>query len=203
MTENKSLSVSCTDGSGAGTSGLGTMVIGSGGTVTLGTYTQLPGGNLGTDNIDGVIESLAKNRADCWAVQAPASGTLTAAYVAHGNTSEATAKVCVYSHDGDAPDAGDVKLGCSGAVTSSSVEWATSNMDGGAVTTGLNYYMCLFVDDGSANTFSVDKSSTNTTIYYKTSSGFYDTPGDTLFNASKGWNNYTAPQRSVYVTITP
>jgi len=201
MTENKVLSVSCTDGSGAGTAGLGTMTIGSGGTVTLGN-TVLTGANMGTENLDGVIESLAKNRADCWAVQAPASGTLTAAYVAHGNTSEATAKVCVYSHDGDAPDAGDLKLGCSGAITSSAVEWKSSNMDGGSVATGINYYMCLFVDNDSANTFSVDKSSTNTTVYYKTNSGLYDTPGTTLAGAN-GWNNYSAPQRSVYVSITP
>ena len=203
MTENKTLSVSCTFGTGVETSGNGTMAIGSGGSVTLGRSAPLTGVNMGTENLDGVIQDLAKNRADCWAVQSPASGTLTTAYVAHGNTSEATAKVCVYSNDGDAPDAGDAKLGCSGAVTSSSVEWATSNMDGGSVVQGLNYYMCLFVDNDSTNTFSIDKSSTNTTIYYKTSSGLYDTPGATLYNVSAGWNTLTAPQRSVYVTITP
>ena len=68
---------------------------------------------------------------------------------------------------------------------------------------GFNYYMCLFVDNDSANTFSIDKSSTNTTIYYKVSSTMYDTPGDTLYNVISGWNAISATQRSVYVTITP
>ncbi len=203
MTENKTLSVSCTFGTGVETSGLGSITIGSGGTATLGRSAPLTGSNMGTDNTDGVLSSLVANRADCWSVQAPISGTLTTAYVAHGNTSEATAKVCVYTNDGDSPDAGDLKLGCSGAITSSAVEWKSSNMDGGSVVSGLNYYMCLFIDDNSANAFSVDKSSINTTLYYKTNTGFYDTPGDTLYNASTGWSNASTTTRSVYVSVTP
>jgi hypothetical protein len=203
MDENKSLSVSCTFQTGGETSGSGSISIGNGGTITLGRSEPLTGVNMGTENKDGVLLSMAKGRADCWVVQAPATGSLTTAYVAHGNTSEATARVCVYSNDGDAPDAGDAKLGCSGAVTSSSVEWATSNMDGGSVVSGQNYFMCMFVDNDSANTFSVDKSSTNTNMYYKTGTLFYDTPGATLFNTTVSWNVYTDPQRSVYVTITP
>jgi hypothetical protein len=203
MTENKTLSVSCTFGTGVETSGLGTMTIGSGGTATLGRSEPLTGVNMGTENTDGVLTSLVQNRSDCWSVQAPISGTLTTAYVAHGNTSEATAKVCVYTNDGDSPDAGDLKLGCSGAITSSAVEWKSSNMDGGSVVSGQNYYMCIFIDDNSTNAFSIDKSTTNTTIYYKTNPVLYDNPGNTLYNVYGGWSNYTHPMRSVYVTITP
>ena len=76
-------------------------------------------------------------------------------------------------------------------------------MDGGSVTTGASYYMCLFVDNDSANTFSVDKSSTNTTVHVRTSSGMYDNMDSTLYNPAAGWNNWLLPQRSVYVTITP
>jgi hypothetical protein len=193
MSEPKVLTITCTNGRVA--------TLGSGGTMTLGSVT--PGVmDMGTDNTDGTLQSMVANRADCWSVQAPVSGTLTSAYVRHGDTSEATAKVCAYVNDGDPPDAGDTILGCSSAITSSAVEWATASMDGGSVTQGQNYYMCLFVDDASANAFSVDKSAANTTVYYKTQSGLYDTPGTSLYTGT-GWSSYTAPQRSVYVTVGP
>jgi len=205
MTENKSLSVSCTNGNTVNTGGTGTATIASsGGGKMYFTPTTPMAGNLGTDNLDSTTTSLAARRADCWAATAPISGTLTTAYVAHANTSAATGKVCVYSNDGDSPDAGDVKLGCSGEITSSAVEWKTAAMDGGTVSLGMNYYICLFIDDGSANAFSVDRSSTNGILYYKTNQLFYDTPGDTLYNASVGWTTFAnSPIKSVYVTITP
>ncbi len=193
MTEDKVANISCVNGR--------VIVLGGTGTLTLGSMPPEISGKLGTDNISGFPISLVANRADCWAVQAPSTGTLTAAYAKHSNTSEATAKVCVYSHDGDAPDAGDLKLGCSGAITSSVDEWKSAAMDGGSVISGSNYYMCMFVDNDSANAFSVGSSSNTSTIYYKTISGLYDAPGDTLLTA---WSSAMGQRiKSVYVTITP
>lgn len=173
------------------------------GTITFGTGGSAPSGcNEVTDKVgntatDAAPPSLSKDVAYCQPFTPTCYGTLKKAYVNHVGSLTSSGKVCVYSDDGDSiANSGDLKIGCSGDITSGSTEWASSDMDGGTLSSG-NYWVCIFVKSDAANTFAIDTTATTYPLAYKTSSGFYASPPANLNGLTTGsFRGY-----SMYVTI--
>jgi hypothetical protein len=142
-------------------------------------------------------QSCAADIAMCFLSAADCSGDLDTAYVygsaASGN---ASVKVCVYSSDGGNPGSGDLKIGCSGGIAESGgVGWKSGVMDGGSVIASSSYWVCLFVSTTEA--WSAVRNSTGT-LWYKATSGAYDTPPANLSSVT---NSIAWAPLSLYVTI--
>jgi hypothetical protein len=78
-------------------------------------------------------------------------------------------------------------------------------MGGGTVVKDTSYYLCLFIDDDSANALDIDgdSSTTSTLWYYGTPRDDYDTPPANLDNGGP-WNEQGSfSNRSFYVSIGP
>jgi hypothetical protein len=180
--------------------------IGSGGTITLGSGGSGGGSScstttdkVGTDNTGGSPPSIARDTVYCSLYTPSCYGSLSRAYVAHSGTGVSSGKVCVYSDDGDSTaNVGDLKIGCSGDISSGSTEWAYSDMDGGTLTSG-SYWVCFAVKADATSTFALDRSSVTYPLAYKTSSGFYASPPDTL----NGLSTSSSAGFSMYVTVGP
>jgi len=198
ITEDCTVSVSCGGGHLA--------TIGAGGTMTLG-----PGGSgggstcspttdkVGTDNTGGNPPNVAKDVTYCSLYTPSCYGSLQKAYVRHAGAFASSGKVCVYSDDGDSiANVGDLKVGCSGDISSGSTEWAYSDMDGGTLASG-NYWVCFSVKADAANTFALDRSSVTYPLAYKTASGFYASPPANL----NGLTTTSGAGFSTYVTLGP
>jgi hypothetical protein len=208
MNDDKELVATCTKSvvplTGTGSISIGAPGAGKG-TIYFANYVA-PSGMTGTNNISAATTvGLSIGRSDCWSVSASATGTLTTAYIHHADTNTASAKVCVYSNDGDSPDAGDSKLGCSSAITPSTIGWSSAAMSGGSVSTGTSYYLCVFTDDDNTKYFRMSQTDAAPTssVYYRTDGDFFDTEDADLYYAGSGWNIDTlrTAHRSVYVTI--
>lgn len=199
MSADKQVAVSCACSS--------CFTIGSGGTATLGSGGSGGGSQcnassdkLGTNDTSGTAANRAKDSAWCSLFTPSCYGPLKTAYAAHADTNTSNLKVCVYSDNGDGViGATDLKVGCSGDIASSSVEFASSAMDGGALSSG-SYWVCSFVKADAANTFNLDKDSVSTTLYYKSSSGYYASPPD---NLGGDFNHVTSNNHSNYITVGP
>jgi len=153
---------------------------------------------VGTNDQSGAPAARAKDSSWCFLFTPTCYGTLKNAYLIHANTSESTAKVCVYSDNGDSiANSSDLKLGCSSSMTTSIVEWSSQTMDGGTLTSG-KVWVCLFVASGAANTWSAEKDSKTVTYYYNTSTGHYDTPPANLTSVS---NSASGANHTMYVTV--
>lgn len=154
---------------------------------------------VGNTETDGAATAYGANTAWCYLATPSCYGPLKTASLLHTTTAAATAKVCIYSDDGDsAAGVGDLKIGCSSGMTSSAAETATAAMDGGTLTSG-NYWICVFVDDASANAWPIDTDNASITIYYKTASGYYDTPPANL----NGMSSSSSRMSTSYVSIGP
>ena len=154
---------------------------------------------VGTKDISGSYRTVGKDVVYCYVTTASCSGALNTAYIRNTYAAEYTAKVCLYVYDGDAPDAGDTKIGCSSAISGSTAnQWDSAAMDGGTVVSGTSYFICVAVDNDSANTVDIDVSGTDITLYYRSLSGFYDTPPANLGGIP---NNITDKQLSIYISI--
>lgn len=152
---------------------------------------------LGTKADGGSPVGRAAGTAFCFLHTPTCYGPMNTAYVKHVNTSEASVKICVYSDDGDdAADSGDSKVGCTAGLTSSTVEWKSGAISG-TLTSG-KYWVCMFVDDDSANAWTGDQDTNTVTIYYDGSSDGYDTELDNLAEVS---GSASAPNMSIYITI--
>ncbi len=198
ITEDCTVSVSCGGGHLA--------TIGAGGTMTLG-----PGGSgggstcspttdkVGTDNTGGNPPNIAKDVTYCTLYTPSCYGSLQKAYVRHSGALTSSGKMCVYSDDGDSiANVGDLKVGCSGDISSGSTEWAYSDMDEGTLASG-NYWVCFSVKADAANTFALDRSSVTYPLAYKTASGFYASPPANL----NGLTTTSGAGFSTYVTVGP
>lgn len=157
---------------------------------------------VGTKNTaSGNAATQAKDMAQCFLATASCSGTLATAYAMHANADTANGKMCLYSYDSDAPDAGDEKIGCSGNMASTDIEWVSAAMDGGTVVSGTSYFICFFVSADSESTWTSDQSDEGSiNLYYKASSGYYATPPA---NLGTGWSSASLARRSWYITIGP
>lgn len=179
----------------SGTAGTGTMTFGTGGDAPSGCNEVTD--KVGNTATDAAPPGIAANVAWCQPFTPTCYGTLKKAYAAHVRTSVSSAKVCVYSDDGDSiANSGDLKMGCSGDITSGITEWASSDMDGGTLVSG-NYWVCLFVKSDAANAFEIDTTATTYPLAYKTASGFYASPPANL----NGLTTSTGRGMSLYVTI--
>jgi hypothetical protein len=122
------------------------------------------------------------------------------AYARHADTNESSLKVCIYSDDGDGlTGSGDTKISCSADITSSSVEFASAAMDEGTLSGG-SYWVCSFIKTDATNAFALDSNSTYTTLFYKSSTGYYETPPANLGGITGYATSYS---HSVYVTVGP
>jgi hypothetical protein len=174
------------------------MTLGSGGSGG-GSSCSPTTDKLGTTNTAGSPPSIAKDTVYCSLYTPSCYGSLQKAYVAHAGTASSSGKVCAYSDDGDSiANVGDLKIGCSGDITSGSTEWAYSDMDGGTLASG-SYWVCFAVKSDAANAFALDRSVTTVPVAYKTSSGFYASPPDTL----NGLNTTSLAGFSTYITVGP
>ena len=154
---------------------------------------------LGSTDISGSPPSRPKDVAVCHLHTPTCYGSLATAYVRHADANESSAKVCVYSDDGDSvANSGDLKIGCSADITSSAIEWDSAAMDGGSLTAG-NYWVCMAVKSDATNTFSIDLGSTTRPFAYKTASGFYATPPANL----NGLTTTSGAEQSIYITVGP
>lgn len=201
MDGNKSVSASCINGRSATispTGGAGTMTLGAGGS-GVPSQCNIESDTVGTNDISGSSPSRAKDSVWCYLHTPTCYGSLATAYVRHSDTNESSAKVCVYSDDGDSvANSGDLKIGCSSDITSSLIEWKSSAMDGGSLTEG-NYWVCTAVKSDATNVFTVDRGSTTRPLAYKTASGFYATPPANL----NGLTTTSSAEHSVYITVGP
>ena len=197
ITENCTIELTC---------GGHVATIGSGGTMTLGAGGSGGGSTcspttdkLGTTNTGGSPPYIAKNTAFCSLYTPSCYGSLKKAYAAHSGTLASSGKVCVYSDDGDSiANVGDLKIGCSGDISSGSTEWAYSDMDGGTLASG-SYWVCFAVKSDADNTFALDKSATTVPAAYKPVSGMYASPPDNL----TGYTTFSGAGYSMYVTVGP
>ncbi len=179
----------------------GAVVVGAGGSAAAGSC-----GIIG-DNVDsgsantsdsGQVHVLTRFAAGC-------SGTLTTAYLIHGDTTDASAKLCVYTSDGTdiwTTDTARVLVGCSTQIVGgTSTGWKSGAMGGGSVTNGSYYWLVLAVE-GSAGWSRKNKGNAGMTLWYKNDSNWYTTPPDpgtnTGFGAASNWG--TIP---MYITIIP
>jgi hypothetical protein len=201
LSANKQVSASCVCANCATIGSGGSMTLGSGGSGGA-PACNAASDKLGTDDISGSAANRAKDMAYCALFTPSCYGTLTNAYVRHADTSESSAKVCVYSDDGNGiVGSGDLKIGCSNDITSSSVEFASAAMDGGTLTGG-SYWVCTFIKADATNTFSLDTNSTLSNTFFKGSSGYYATPPDNL-GGIPSYAYFTMNSLSVYVTVGP
>ena len=181
-------------------------VLGAGGTMTLGTGGSGGGSScsatvdkLGSTNTGGSPPNIAKDVTYCSLYTPSCYGSLQKAYVAHAGAIASSGKVCVYSDDGDSiANVGDLKIGCSGDISSGSTEWAYSDMDGGTLASG-SYWVCFAVNADAANTFALDRNVTTAPFAYKTASGMYASPPDNL----TGYTTVSGAGFSTYVTVGP
>jgi len=75
------------------------------------------------------------------------SGNLSAAYLSHHGTSADVATVCVYSDDGDSiPNIGDLRIGCSSEISSSTDGENATVAISGAITCANKYWVCMHSD---------------------------------------------------------
>lgn len=180
--------------------GLG--VVGMGAGVAAAGSCEAATDYVGTKDVSGSTISVNAAVSQCFLFTASCSGTLTNGYIRHTSTSAYSAKVCVYSYDTDAPDVGDEKLGCSGNITGTTANnWDTAAMSGGTVVKDSTYWVCLFIDDDSANALDIDRDASSITYYYHSAADDYDSEPATLdgtWSASAGSAN-----RSIYVSIGP
>lgn len=170
--------------------------------MTFGTGGSAPSGcnvvtdKVGTDDMSGSPPARYQGYAYCSLFTPTCYGALKTAYSRHGSVKTSSAKICVYENtDGDTTaDSDDDKLGCSGDITSGSVEWVSSEMDGGTLTSG-NAWVCLFVKSDAETAYEVDTTLTEVPFAYKTSGNYYASPpanlgGMTNAAASRGMTNY-------------
>lgn len=123
------------------------------------------------------------------------SGKVYTAYLYHYGTGSANAKVCVYADDGDsAPDSGDSKVECSGAIASgSSAGWKSGAMASNpSVSTGTNYWVCFIPDSTGWGYIYTEGAAA------KTLDSSYATPPSDMTGS---WSNISDRLISMYVTI--
>jgi len=199
MSANKQVSASCICSNCATVGSGGTMTLGSGGSGGA-PACNASTDKLGTNDTSGPAPSRSKGSAFCSLFTPSCYGPMGTAYVKHADTNESSLKVCIYSDDGDGlTGSGDTKISCSADITSSSVEFASAAMDAGTLSGG-SYWVCSFIKTDATNAFALDSNSTYTTLFYKSSTGYYETPPANLGGITGYATSYS---HSVYVTVGP